>query len=77
MGLGLAIVRRLAKLLDHDVTVESRPGAGSCFRIDAPRAADAVHAFAGNGQASRAPDAQRSTARWSPSSTTIPRPSTR
>jgi len=47
MGLGLAIVRRLAKLLDHDVAVASRPGAGSCFRIDAPRAADAVHAFAG------------------------------
>jgi len=46
MGLGLAIVRRLAKLLGHDVTVASRPGAGSCFRIDAPRVADAVHAFA-------------------------------
>ena len=47
MGLGLAIVRRLAKLLGHEVTVVSRPGAGSCFRIDAPRASDAVHAFAG------------------------------
>jgi signal transduction histidine kinase/CheY-like chemotaxis protein len=46
MGLGLAIVRRLAKLLGHDVAVASRPGAGSCFRIDAPRAADAVHGFA-------------------------------
>jgi len=46
MGLGLAIVRRLAKLLGHDVAVASHPGAGSCFRIDAPRAADAVHAFA-------------------------------
>jgi len=47
MGLGLAIVRRLAKLLSHDVSVVSRLGSGSCFRIDAPRAADAVHAFAG------------------------------
>jgi len=47
MGLGLAIVRRLAKLLDHEVTLVSRLGTGSCFRIDAPRAADAVHAFAG------------------------------
>ena len=46
MGLGLAIVRRLARLLSHDVAVVSRVGAGSCFRIDAPRAADAVHAFA-------------------------------
>jgi signal transduction histidine kinase/CheY-like chemotaxis protein len=47
MGLGLAIVRRLGQLLGHDVAVASRLGAGSCFRIDAPRAADAVHAFAG------------------------------
>ena len=47
MGLGLAIVRRLAKLLGHDVGVASRLGSGSCFRIEAPRAADAVHAFAG------------------------------
>ena len=49
MGLGLAIVRRLAKLLDHEVALVSRLGTGSCFRIDAPRAADAVHAFAGIG----------------------------
>jgi len=47
MGLGLAIVRRLAKLLGHGVVVTSRPGAGSSFRIDAPRAGDAVHAFGG------------------------------
>ena len=47
MGLGLAIVRRLAKLLGHEVTVVSRPGIGSCFCIQAPRAADAVHAFVG------------------------------
>ena len=47
MGLGLAIVRRLARLLGHDVAVTSRPGTGSCFRIDAPRAVDAGHAFAG------------------------------
>jgi len=34
-------------LLGHDVAVTSRPGTGSCFRIDAPRAVDAGHAFAG------------------------------
>ena len=45
MGLGLAIVRRLAKLLGHDIALVSRLGSGSCFRISVPRAADAVHAF--------------------------------
>lgn len=48
MGLGLAIVRRLANLLGHDVALSSRLGTGSCFRIDVPRAADALHAFAGH-----------------------------
>jgi signal transduction histidine kinase len=42
MGLGLAIVHRLAGLLGHDVGVASRLGVGSCFTICAPRAADAA-----------------------------------
>jgi signal transduction histidine kinase/CheY-like chemotaxis protein len=37
MGLGLAIVRRLARLLGHDVAVASCPGRGSRFGIAAPR----------------------------------------
>ncbi len=38
MGLGLAIVRRLAQLIDATVTVRSRPGKGSLFSITVPLA---------------------------------------
>jgi signal transduction histidine kinase/CheY-like chemotaxis protein len=37
MGLGLAIIRRLATLLDHPVRVQSAPGKGSCFSVEVPR----------------------------------------
>ncbi|MBP9118642.1 MAG: response regulator [Methyloversatilis sp.] len=37
LGLGLCIVRRLAGLLSHDVTVRSRTGKGSVFAIEVPR----------------------------------------
>ncbi|MGM0570814.1 sensor histidine kinase [Marinobacter sp.] len=36
LGLGLAIVDRIATLLDHPVTVVSRPGKGSRFAIAVP-----------------------------------------
>jgi len=42
MGLGLAIVRRLATLLGHDVALASCEGRGSRFSITAPRAESAV-----------------------------------
>ena len=36
VGLGLAIVRRVASLLDHPLTLRSAPGRGSVFSITAP-----------------------------------------
>jgi PAS domain S-box-containing protein len=35
-GLGLAIVRRLADLLQHEISVRSTPGRGSCFAVTLP-----------------------------------------
>ncbi len=39
VGLGLAITRKIVELLEGEIAVESRPGAGSNFRITWPRAA--------------------------------------
>jgi signal transduction histidine kinase/CheY-like chemotaxis protein len=39
LGLGLAIVQRLALLLDHEIQLSSRPGQGSRFSVTVPRAA--------------------------------------
>jgi signal transduction histidine kinase/Na+/proline symporter len=38
LGLGLAIAERIARLLDHPLTLDSEPGRGTVFAIDVPRA---------------------------------------
>ncbi len=42
LGLGLAIVRRMAGALGHPVTFSSRVGRGTIFHVDVPAAANAV-----------------------------------
>lgn len=39
LGLGLAIVDRLGRLLDHEIELVSRPGHGSRFSVSVPRVA--------------------------------------
>jgi two-component system, sensor histidine kinase len=48
MGLGLAIIRRLAALLAHQVRIESEPGRGSRFIVDVPRAVPVLPLAAGS-----------------------------
>lgn len=36
LGLGLAIVDRLCRLLNHPIAIESEPGKGSCFSVTIP-----------------------------------------
>ncbi len=38
LGLGLAIVQRLARLLGHPLSLDSTPGRGTCFRVEIPLA---------------------------------------
>jgi len=51
-GLGLAIVRRLANLLEHDIAVRSVPGKGSCFSVSLP----SIESHAAKPTADDAPD---------------------
>jgi CheY-like chemotaxis protein/anti-sigma regulatory factor (Ser/Thr protein kinase) len=46
LGLGLAIVDRIARMLNHPVTVRSEPGRGSCFGVAMPIARERAQAAA-------------------------------
>ncbi len=57
LGLGLSIVQRIAKLLDHRIGVRSKPGKGTVFSVDVP-----TSAAAGTAKSASVPDSTRSVA---------------
>jgi len=56
LGLGLAIVRRIAAMLGHEIEVASRPGRGSRFSVIAPVCAVVEGCEAGAPNAAGVPD---------------------
>ncbi|WP_431856010.1 PAS domain S-box protein [Azospirillum sp.] len=56
LGLGLAVVRRLARLLGHEVTVRSVPGKGSVFAIEMPVVTPAADAGPAKAEQARTRD---------------------
>jgi signal transduction histidine kinase/CheY-like chemotaxis protein len=54
LGLGLAIAQRLARLLDHDLSLRSWAGHGSVFAVSVPRSAAAYAAIAASAPAQEA-----------------------
>jgi signal transduction histidine kinase len=55
MGLGLAIVRRTAALLEHEISVHSVVGRGTCFTVHVPLAPGGCDAGDGRGAIAVAP----------------------
>jgi signal transduction histidine kinase/CheY-like chemotaxis protein len=54
MGLGLAIVERACRLLQHPLHLRSIPGRGTCFAIDVPRGPAMSHAVVENRESENA-----------------------
>lgn len=50
LGLGLSIVDRLSRMLDHPVSLESEPGRGTVFRLTVPLADASTEQLADNGK---------------------------
>ncbi|MGY6629554.1 MAG: hybrid sensor histidine kinase/response regulator [Wenzhouxiangella sp.] len=50
LGLGLAIAERMARLLDHPLSLASTPGKGTFFGVSVPRVAPEVSAPAGDSE---------------------------
>jgi PAS domain S-box-containing protein len=55
-GLGLAIVRRIGKMLDHGIDLRSTPGKGSVFWIEVPRGGSSCD----TAEKARTPESERS-----------------
>src|SRR5204862_7503951 len=58
-GLGLALSRRLARMMGGDVTVTSEPGKGSVFTVRLPGSADAQTRSSTGSDGRRSPTADR------------------
>ena len=71
LGLGLSIVRRLARLLGHPLALHSLPGHGSRFGIDLPATEAPALERPHRCERGRAPTARWPAWAW-PSSTTTP-----
>lgn len=56
IGLGLTIVERVCKLLEHQVSLSSIVNKGSCFRISVPRVSGSAKRLANEDGASSTPD---------------------
>lgn len=54
LGLGLAIVQKLAEMMGGEIRVTSEPGAGSCFSFHVPLRLPSEHGEAGQGAAAAA-----------------------